>query len=99
MGYHDLRGFLRDLEAAGDLKRVRVPVDPVLEVTEICQRTLKANGPALLFESPQGARMPLLGNLFGTTARVARAVGRERPIAARDPQIGTHVKSGAFPGS
>jgi len=77
MGYHDLRGFLRDLEAAGDLKRVRVPVDPVLEVTEICQRTLKANGPALLFESPQGARMPLLGNLFGTTARVARAVGRE----------------------
>ncbi len=76
MSYANLRDFLRDLEATGDLKRIRAPVDPVLEVTEICQRTLKAGGPALLFEHPKGSDLPLLGNLFGTTRRIARAVGR-----------------------
>ncbi len=75
MSYGNLHDFLRDLEAAGDLRRVRVPVDPVLEVTEICQRTLRAGGPALLFENPRGSSIPLLGNLFGTTQRVARAIG------------------------
>ncbi len=77
MSYATLRDFLEALEAGGDLKRIRVPVDPVLEITEICLRTLKAGGPALLFENPKGSRIPLLGNLFGTTARVARAVGRK----------------------
>ncbi len=77
MSYADLREFLRDLELAGDFRRVSVPVDPVLEVTEICQRTLRAGGPALLFENPTGSTVPLLGNLFGTTQRVARAIGRE----------------------
>lgn len=76
MSYGNLRDFLRDLETTGDLKRVRAPVDPVLEVTEICQRTLRAAGPALLFEHPKGSGIPLLGNLFGTTERVARAIGR-----------------------
>ncbi len=76
MNYANLRDFLRDLEATGDLKRIRAPVDPVLEVTEICQRTLKAGGPALLFEHPKGSDLPLLGNLFGTTQRIARAIGR-----------------------
>jgi len=84
MPYHDLRQFLRDLEAAGELKRISVPVDPVLEITEVCRRTLKAGGPALLFQNPTGARMPLLGNLFGTTARVARAVGRRSVEELRD---------------
>jgi 4-hydroxy-3-polyprenylbenzoate decarboxylase len=84
MHYGDLRTFLRDLEAAGDLKRVRVPVDPVLEVTEVCQRTLKAGGPALLFEHPRGSGIPLLGNLFGTTARIARAVGRQSVAELRE---------------
>jgi len=77
MSYGNLRDFLCDLEAVGELKRVRAPVDPVLEVTEICQRTLRAGGPALLFENPKGSAIPLLGNLFGTTQRVARAIGRE----------------------
>ena len=76
MSYGNLRDFLRDLEAAGELKRIRAPVDPALEVTEICQRTLKADGPALLFEHPKGSAIPLLGNLFGTTQRIARAIGR-----------------------
>ena len=77
MKYGNLRGFIRDLEASGDLRRIRAPVDPVLEVTEICQRTLRAGGPALLFENPRGSSIPLLGNLFGTTRRVARALGHE----------------------
>jgi len=77
MSYGNLRDFLCDLEAVGELKRVRAPVDPVLEVTEICQRTLRAGGPALLFENPKGSAIPLLGNLFGSTQRVARAIGRE----------------------
>ena len=76
MSYGNLRDFLRDLEAAGELKRIRAPVDPALEITEICQRTLKAGGPALLFEHPKGSSIPLLGNLFGTTQRIARAIGR-----------------------
>ena len=76
MSYANLRDFLRDLEAAGELRRIRAPVDPVLEITEICQRTLKAGGPALLFEHPEGSDVPLLGNLFGSTQRVARAIGR-----------------------
>ena len=76
MSYGNLRDFLRDLEAAGELRRIRAPVDPVLEVTEICQRTLRAGGPALLFEHPKGSDVPLLGNLFGSTQRVARAIGR-----------------------
>jgi 4-hydroxy-3-polyprenylbenzoate decarboxylase len=76
MGYGNLRDFLRDLEATGELRRIRLPVDPLLEVTEICQRTLRANGPALLFENPKDATIPLLGNLFGTSQRVARAIGR-----------------------
>src|SRR3990172_10473759 len=76
MPYRSLTDFLRDLEIAGDLVRVRAPVDPVLEVTEICNRALRAGGPALLFENPKGSAIPLLGNLFGTTQRIARAVGR-----------------------
>ncbi len=84
MSYTDLRDFLHDLEAAGDLKRVRVPVDPVLEVTEICNRTLTRGGPALLFEQPKGSAVPLLGNLFGTTRRVAQAIGRESIDQLRD---------------
>ena len=84
MKYGDLHGFIRDLEADGDLRRIRTPVDPVLEVTEICQRTLRAGGPALLFENPRGSSIPLLGNLFGTTARVARAIGRESVAELRE---------------
>ncbi len=84
MSYVDLRDFLHDLEAAGDLKRVRVPVDPMLEMTEICNRALRRGGPALLFEQPKGSAIPLLGNLFGTTRRVAQAIGRESIEQLRD---------------
>ena len=85
MAYRDLRDFLSQLESRGELKRVALPVDPKLEMTEMCDRVLKAGGPALLFEQPKGNfrapdggnAIPVLGNLFGTPQRVARAMGVE----------------------
>jgi 4-hydroxy-3-polyprenylbenzoate decarboxylase len=84
MKYRDLRDFIDQLEQRGELKRIRVPVDPYLEVTEICDRTLRAGGPALLFERPKGSRIPLLGNLFGTPKRVALGMGEESVEALRE---------------
>ena len=84
MSYRDLRDFIAQLEASGELKRVRAPVDPKLEMTALCDRALRARGPALLFENPGGSRrgpdggtIPVLGNLFGTPERVARAMGAD----------------------
>ncbi len=79
MRYKDLRDFIAQLERTGELRRVSVEVDPNLEITEICDRTLKRGGPALLFERPKGHDIPVLGNLFGTTERVALAMGAESP--------------------
>ncbi|MEA3302596.1 MAG: 4-hydroxy-3-polyprenylbenzoate decarboxylase [Pseudomonadota bacterium] len=84
MQYKDLRDFIRQLEQSGELKRIQAEVDPYLEVTEICDRTLKAGGPALLFENVKGSDMPLLGNLFGTTRRVAMGMGEESVEALRE---------------
>ena len=84
MKYRDLRDFLAGLETRGELKRVAVEVDPVLEITEICDRTLRAKGPALLFENPKGSDVPLLGNLFGTPERVAYGMGEESVEALRE---------------
>ena len=75
MKYADLRDFLSQLESRGELKRVRAEVSPNLEMTEVCDRVLRAGGPALLFERPAGHSMPVLGNLFGTVGRVAAAMG------------------------
>ncbi|HSN23777.1 MAG TPA: 4-hydroxy-3-polyprenylbenzoate decarboxylase [Methylomicrobium sp.] len=77
MIYKDLRDFIRQLEKQGELKRVAIPVDPYLEMTEICDRTLKQGGPALLFENPTGYNIPVLANLFGTPRRVAMGMGAE----------------------
>ncbi len=75
MQYSDLRDFLANLEKIGDLARIKEEISPALEVTEICQRLLESQGPAVIFERPAGAAMPIVANLFGTTARVARAMG------------------------
>ncbi|MDO8373324.1 MAG: UbiD family decarboxylase, partial [Polaromonas sp.] len=75
MRYRDLRDFMAQLELTGDLRRVDEPVSPHLEMTALCDRVLRAGGPALLFERPTGHTMPVLANLFGTPARVARAMG------------------------
>ncbi|MDD5461465.1 MAG: 4-hydroxy-3-polyprenylbenzoate decarboxylase [Methylococcales bacterium] len=77
MKYRDLRDFIKQLEKQGELKRVTIPVDPCLEMTEICNRTLKQGGPALLFENPTGYNIPVLANLFGTPRRVAMGMGAE----------------------
>ena len=84
MQYRDLREFIHGLEARGELKRVRTPVSPVLEMTEICDRTLRKGGPALLFENPVGHSMPVLGNLFGTPRRVALGMGAEEVAELRE---------------
>ena len=82
--FQDLREFIAALEAAGELKRISAEVDPYLEMTEICDRTLRRQGPALLFENPKGYTMPVLGNLFGTPKRVAMAMGQQDVDALRD---------------
>ena len=84
MRYKNLRDFIRLLEKRGELKRITQPINPKLEMTEICDRTLRAQGPALLFENPIGHSMPVLANLFGTTQRVALAMGAESPEALRE---------------
>ena len=84
MKYVDLRDFMAQLESAGDLKRISAPVSPRLEITEICDRTLRVGGPALLFERPTGSQIPVLGNLFGTPQRVALAMGASSVSALRD---------------
>lgn len=84
MKYADLRDFITQLETRGELKRISVEVDPYLEVTEICDRTLRRGGPALLFERPKGSSIPLLGNLFGTPERVALGMGEESVAALRE---------------
>src|SRR3989338_4936746 len=80
MKYRDLRGFLARLEKIGELRRVTAPVSPHLEMTEICDRVLRAQGPAVLFENPAGHKMPVLANLFGTPRRVALGMGQESKI-------------------
>src|SRR5690625_3780435 len=87
MKYRDLRDFIALLEQRGELKRIQTEVSPYLEITEICDRTLRAGGPALLFENPKGYDYPLLGNLFGTPERVALGMGEESVTALRE--VGT----------
>lgn len=77
MKYADLRDFIAQLQQIDQLKRITVPVSPRLEMTEICDRTLRLGGPALLFEQSTGYDMPVLGNLFGTPHRVALGMGAD----------------------
>lgn len=84
MKYKDLRDFIAQLEKIGELKRISVPVSTHLEMTEICDRVLRAGGPALLFENPVGHSIPVLANLFGTPRRVALGMGEESTQALRE---------------
>ncbi len=82
--FNDLRDFIDYLEDHGQLVRISQPIDPYLEMTEICDRALKQRGPAILFENPIGHDMPVLGNLFGTEQRVALAMGETDVSALRE---------------
>ena len=84
MRYADLRDFIVQLEKLGELRRVRTEVSPNLEMTEICDRVLRAQGPALLFERPSGHTIPVLANLFGTPRRVALGMGEDSVEALRE---------------
>ena len=84
MKYKDLRDFIQQLEKQGELKRINVEVDPYLEITEICDRTLRAEGPALLFENVKGSSVPVLANLFGTPKRVAMGMGEDSVSALQE---------------
>ena len=81
MQYTDLRDFMTQLETMGELKRIRQPISPVLEMTEIGDRTLRKGGPALLYENVVHAGKkydyPVLANLFGTPRRVALGMGAQ----------------------
>ena len=77
MKYSNLRDFIAQLQSIGELKPILPPVSPYLEMTEVCDRTLRAGGPALLFQNPVGHTIPVLGNLFGTPRRVALGMGAE----------------------
>jgi 4-hydroxy-3-polyprenylbenzoate decarboxylase len=95
MKYHDLRDFIVQLESLGELKRIGVGVDPQLEMTEICDRVLRAGGPALLFENPKGHTMPVLANLFGTPRRVALGMGQESVAGAARGRQAARLPQGA----
>ena len=84
MEYSDLRHFLRALEQSGELLRVREPVSARLEMTAVGDFALRRGGPALIFESPAGYKIPVLANLFGTTRRVALAMGATEVGELRD---------------
>src|SRR5438105_3865641 len=75
MAYDSLAAFLEELEAEGQLVRVRAEVDPILEISEITDRISKAHGPALLFEKVRGSAFPLAINVLGSERRMAKALG------------------------
>ena len=84
MKYSDLREFIQQLETQEQMVRVREKVSPKFEMTAICENLIKQEGPAVLFENPDGYTMPALGNLFGTTKRVAVAMGVQSMTDLRD---------------
>jgi 4-hydroxy-3-polyprenylbenzoate decarboxylase len=84
MKYRDLRGFLAHLEHAGRLQKVSEPVSVRLDMTAFSDFVLRSNGPALLFTRPDGYKIPVLTNLFGTPERVAWGMGRDDPSALRE---------------
>src|SRR5437764_11598431 len=75
MAYSSLADFVRHLDRLGELKRIRFPADPHLEISEITDRVVKSGGPALLFERPKGSDFPLLTNAFGSRRRMSAALG------------------------
>jgi 4-hydroxy-3-polyprenylbenzoate decarboxylase len=84
MKYRDLRDFCAQLERRGELKRVSPPVSTVLEMTALADRVLRAGGPALWFERPEGFDVPVLANLFGTPQRVAMGMGADSTTELRE---------------
>jgi 4-hydroxy-3-polyprenylbenzoate decarboxylase len=91
MKYADLRDFMSQLEAMGELRRLDEPVSPKLELTAIGDKLLRSAGPALLCTAPVGYTIPCLINLFGTPRRVALGMGAAEVSELRD--VGTLLAS------
>ena len=85
MPHKDLHDFIHKLEKHDELKRIAPEVDPILEITEISDRTVKAKGPALLFEHPKNSKIPVVTNLVGTERRMCMALEVDdlKEVAAR----------------
>ena len=75
MAYRHYQDFLCALEKAGELRRIRQPISPVLEITEVADRVMKSGGPALVFENPTGYQMPVVINAFGSRKRMSIGTG------------------------
>lgn len=100
MNFKSIRDFIAYLEIQGALKRVQIEVDPCLEVTELCLRSRRSEGPALLFENIKGSKVPLLGNLFGSEQRVAMALGKKTALDFRSlGETLAFLKTPALPGN
>jgi len=82
--FADLQSYVAQLERTGQLRRVTVEVDPCLEISEIAQRVVREEGPALLFERVRGASFPLVMNLFGSMRRIELALGRHPQEIGRE---------------
>ncbi len=98
MAYKDLREFMKVLEKKGLLRRIKMEVDPVLEIAEINDRVVKASGPALLFENPKNSKFPVLVNTFGSFERMRLALEVEslddigdRILEFLEPEIPTNI--------
>ena len=91
-GWPDLQAFLGHLESQSELRRVRVEVDPALEITEIATRVVREEGPALLFERVRGSSYPLAINIFGSRRRVEHAGGAR---SGRDDEGAAAARAGA----
>jgi 4-hydroxy-3-polyprenylbenzoate decarboxylase len=85
MAYTDLRDFIRALEKNKELKRIPFEVDPILEMTEFADRSVKSGGPALLFEKPKGFTIPVLLNSMASMRKmeIAMEVASVDEVAAR----------------
>ena len=84
MHYQDLRDFIAQLEVKGELRQIKEPISPYLEMTALSDAVLKKAGPALLFQNVPGFEMPVLGNLFGTEKRVAMGMGADSTESLRE---------------
>lgn len=84
MNFTSLSEFLRYLESIGEVRRVKVEVDPHLEVTEIAVRALREGKPVLFFENVKGSRFPLVINVYGTERRIEHALGRHPEQIGQD---------------
>jgi 4-hydroxy-3-polyprenylbenzoate decarboxylase len=74
VAYKDLREFIDVIDRKGLLTRIKTEVSAELEITEILDRVVKNNGPALLFENVKGSRIPVFANAFGTMERMCLAL-------------------------